>query len=255
MSTNLFNLTGKLALITGSGRGLGFTLARGLAQAGCTIVLNDIDEKRLADAVSMLREDGFSGFGVPFDVCDEKMIKEKVTFIEKEIGKINILINNAGIQIRAPLEEFNSDDWRRLIDINLTGAFLVAKTVVHGMIKRKAGKIINICSIQSELARPTIAPYTASKGGLRNLTKGMATDWGKYNIQVNGIAPGYFKTEMTKALYEDLKFDAWLCSRVPANRWGDPSELIGAAIFLSSRASDYVNGHLLYVDGGLMACV
>jgi gluconate 5-dehydrogenase len=137
----------------------------------------------------------------------------------------------------------------------LTGAFLLSKAVVQGMIKRKAGKIINICSIQSELARPTIAPYTASKGGLRNLTKGMATDWGKYNIQVNGIAPGYFKTEMTKALYEDPKFDAWLCSRVPANRWGDPSELIGAAIFLSSTASDYVNGHLLYVDGGLMACV
>jgi len=255
MTTNLFDLTGKLALITGSGRGIGFTLARGLAHAGCKIVLNDIDEKRLDDAVAILKKDGFISFGVPFDVRDEKNINEKIAFVEKEIGKIDILINNAGIQIRAPLEEFNSDDWRRLIDINLTGAFLVAKAVVQGMIKRKAGKIINICSIQSELARPTIAPYTASKGGVRNLTKGMATDWGKYNIQVNGIAPGYFKTEMTKALYEDPKFDAWLCSRVPANRWGDPSELIGAAIFLSSKASDYVNGHLLYVDGGLMACV
>ncbi|MCU0643662.1 MAG: SDR family oxidoreductase [bacterium] len=255
MSQTLFDLTGKLALITGSGRGIGLTLAKGLAQAGCTIILNDIEEKRLEDAVSLLKKDGFTSHGVSFDVRDEKVIIEKIAFVEKEIGKIDILINNAGIQIRAPLEEFNSDDWRRLIDINLTGAFLVAKAVVQEMIKRKAGKIINICSIQSELARPTIAPYTASKGGIRNLTKGMATDWGKYNVQVNGIAPGYFKTEMTKALYEDPKFDAWLCSRVPANRWGDPSELIGAAVFLSSKASDYVNGHLLYVDGGLMACV
>lgn len=255
MSQTLFDLTGKLALITGSGRGIGFTLAQGLAQAGCQIVLNDIDEQRLNDSVSKLKAEGFACHGVLFDVRDEKMINEKVAFIESEIGSIDILINNAGIQIRAPLEQFNSDDWRRLIDINLTGAFLVAKAVVQGMIKRRAGKIINICSIQSELARPTIAPYTASKGGIRNLTKGMATDWGKYNIQVNGIAPGYFKTEMTKALYEDPKFDAWLCSRVPANRWGDPAELIGAAIFLASKASDYVNGHLLFVDGGLMACV
>lgn len=255
MSQTLFDLTGKLALITGSGRGIGLTLAQGLAQAGCQVVLNDIDEQRLNDSVAKLKAAGFVGHGVLFDVRDEKMINEQVASIESDIGNIDILINNAGIQIRAPLEEFNSDDWRRLIDINLTGAFLVAKAVVQGMIKRRAGKIINICSIQSELARPTIAPYTASKGGIRNLTKGMATDWGKYNIQVNGIAPGYFKTEMTKALYEDPKFDAWLCSRVPANRWGDPEELIGAAIFLASKASDYVNGHLLFVDGGLMACV
>ncbi len=255
MNSKLFDLTGKLALITGSGRGIGLILAKGLAEAGSTIVLNDIDEKRLDDAVSRLKRNGLNCYGVCFDVRDETRIGEKIAFVEKEIGKIDILINNAGIQIRAPLEEFNSDDWRRLIDVNLTGAFLVAKAVVPGMIKRNAGKIINTCSIQSELARPTIAPYTASKGGVRNLTKGMATDWGKYNIQVNGIAPGYFKTEMTKALYEDPKFDAWLCSRVPANRWGDPSELIGAAIFLSSQASNYVNGHLLFVDGGLMACV
>jgi gluconate 5-dehydrogenase len=255
MSTNLFDLTGKLALITGSGRGIGFTLARGLAQAGSTIVLNDIDQERLEASVAIFKKEGFTSYGALFDVREEKMIEENVGYIEKEIGKIDILVNNAGIQIRAPLEEFKIDDWRSLIDINLTGAFFVSKTVVQGMIQRKAGKIINICSIQSELARPTIAPYTASKGGLRNLTRGMATDWGKYNIQVNGIAPGYFKTEMTKALYEDPKFDAWLCSRVPANRWGDPAELVGAAIFLASKASDYINGHLIYVDGGLMACV
>jgi len=255
MSIKLFDLTGKLALITGSGRGIGLVLARGLASAGSAIMLNDIDEKRLEEAVAELRGEGFTAYGISFDVRDEAMVTEKIAFIEKEIGKIDILVNNAGIQIRAPLEQFNSEDWRRIIDINLTGAFLVSKAVVQEMIKRKSGKIINICSIQSELARPTIAPYTASKGGIRNLTKGMATDWGKYNIQVNGIAPGYFKTQMTKALYEDAKFDAWLCARVPTNRWGDPSELIGAAIFLSSRASNYVNGHLLYVDGGLMACV
>jgi len=255
MSTKLFDLTGKLAIITGSGRGIGYMLARGLAQAGCTIVLNDIDNERLEAAVSALRNKGFTCHGVLFNVRDEAKISEKVAFIEQEIGNIDILINNAGIQIRAPLEKFKSDDWRHLIEINLTGAFLVSKAVVQEMIKRQAGKIINICSIQSELARPTIAPYTASKGGLRNLTKGMATDWGKYNIQVNGIAPGYFKTEMTKALYEDPKFDSWLCSRVPANRWGEPEELIGAAIFLASKASDYINGHIIFIDGGLAACV
>ena len=255
MKNQLFDLTGKRALITGSGRGIGFTLAKGLAEAGCAIVLNDIDEDQLKHAVASLKKTGIDSHGVLFDVRDEVAINEKIAAIEKDIGAIDILINNAGIQIRGPLEDFDSDDWRRLIDINLTGAFLVAKAVVQGMKQRKAGKIINICSIQSELARPTIAPYTASKGGIRNLTKGMATDWGKYNVQVNGIAPGYFKTEMTKALYEDEKFDSWLCARVPANRWGDPSELVGAAIFLSSKASDYVNGHLLFVDGGLMACV
>jgi len=255
MSTPLFDLAGKQALITGSGRGIGLTLARGLAQAGCAVFLNDIDESRLAQAVARLKEEGYACSGVLFDVRDELAIQEKVGWIEQETGPLDILVNNAGIQIRAPLQEFAAEDWRRLIDINLTGAFLVSRAAVQGMIERRTGKIINICSIQSELARPTIAPYTAAKGGLRNLTRGMATDWGKYNIQINGIAPGYFKTEMTKALYEDEKFDAWLCSRVPANRWGDPSELIGAAVFLASQASNYVNGHLLYVDGGLMACV
>ena len=255
MSLELFNLKGKLALITGSGRGIGFTLAKGLAEAGSTVVLNDIDRERLDNAVSLLKEEGLKAYGVVFDVRDEEEIGKQIQWIEEKIGSINILINNAGIQIRAPLEKFNSSDWQRILDINLTGAFLTSKAVVQGMIRNKSGKIINICSIQSELARPTIAPYTASKGGLRNLTRGMATDWGKYNIQTNGIAPGYFKTEMTKSLYEDKEFDAWLCSRVPANRWGDPEELVGAAIFLASKASDYVNGHIIYVDGGLLSCV
>ena len=255
MSDSLFGLEGKVTLITGSGRGIGFTLAEGLGRVGSTIVLNDIEERRLDQAVESLKSKGINTFGSVFDVRDEKQIIEQIQKIEKNVGTIDILINNAGIQIRSSLEDFKSEDWQKILDINLSGAFLTAKAVVKGMISKKAGKIVNICSIQSELARPTIAPYTAAKGGLKLLTQGMATDWGKYNIQTNAIAPGYFKTEMTKSLYEDEKFDAWLCSRVPANRWGDPKELVGAAVFLASRASDYVNGHLLFVDGGLKACV
>jgi len=255
MLDDLFGLKGKRSLITGSGRGIGFTIAGGLADAGSSIILNDIEEERLEKAVSEMKERGHDAYGIPFDVRIEKDVDRQILSIEKEIGPIDVLVNNAGIQIRGPLEDFRYEDWKRIIDINLTGVFTVSKSAARGMIKRKQGKIINICSIQSELARPTIAPYTASKGGVRNLTRGMATDWGKYNIQINGIAPGYFKTEMTKSLYEDKTFDSWLCSRVPANRWGDPSELKGAAVFLASRASDYVNGHLIYVDGGLLACV
>ena len=252
---DLFDLSGKTALITGSGRGIGFTLAQGLGEAGARIVLNDIDDVRLKSAVSELKEKKIETFGARFDVRNEDEVRARIIEIEKSFGPIDILVNNAGIQIRSPLEDFAVADWQRIIDINLTGAFITAKSVVTEMIRRNAGKIINICSIQSELARPTIAPYTAAKGGLRNLTRGMATDWGRYNIQVNGIAPGYFKTEMTKSLYENPEFDAWLCSRVPMNRWGDPAELVGAAVFLSAPASDYITGHMLFVDGGLMACV
>ena len=255
MLNDLFGLKGKKSLITGSGRGIGLTIARGLAEAGSAVILNDIDEKRLEKAVADLKKDGIQAYGILFDVTDEKSVHRQLQKAEKKVGPIDILVNNAGIQIRGPLETFRFEDWQRIINVNLTGVFTVSKSVAQGMIQRKQGKIINICSIQSELARPTIAPYTASKGGVRNLTRGMATDWGKYNIQVNGIAPGYFKTEMTKLLYEDKTFDSWLCSRVPANRWGDPAELVGAAVFLASKASDYVNGHLIYVDGGLMACV
>lgn len=251
----MFDLSNKVALITGSSQGLGLVLAKGLGQAGATVVLNGRDEKKLANAVSGLKQQGLAAYGSPFDVRDEAAIQRQVDLIEKEIGPIDILVNNAGIQIRAPLHEFEAEDWRKIIEVNLTGAFLTSKSVAKGMIKRRAGKIINICSIQSELARPTIAPYTASKGGLRNLTRGMATDWGKFNIQANGIAPGYFKTEMTKRLYEDKDFNAWLCGRTPANRWGNPEELIGAAVFLASRASDYVNGQIIYVDGGMSVCV
>ncbi|MFC1593328.1 SDR family NAD(P)-dependent oxidoreductase [Candidatus Neomarinimicrobiota bacterium] len=251
----LFDISDKIALITGSGQGIGYTLAKGLASSGCTVILNDIIEDRLNKAVHQLKKEGFNAHGVVFDVRDEDQIITSIQNVVKTVGNIDILVNNAGIQIRGPLEDFKLTDWQSLIDINLTGAFLVSKSVVKGMIKNNAGKIINICSMQSELARPSIAPYTAAKGGLRNLTRGMATDWGKYNIQVNGIAPGYFKTAMTKKLYEDAEFDAWLRGRTPANRWGDPEELVGTLIYLSSKASGYVNGHLVYVDGGMLACV
>ena len=253
--SNLFDVSGKIALVTGSGQGIGLTLARGLARAGCKVVINDRIKTRLNHTIGTFDKEGLCAYGSAFDVTHEEEVNEHVGSIEKEVGPISVLVNNAGIQIRSTLEEFKLSDWQKIIDVNLTGAFIVSKAVSKYMIKRKGGKIINICSVQSELARPSIAPYTASKGGLRNLTRGMATDWGKYNIQVNGIAPGYFKTEMTKALYEDEKFDAWLRSRTPANRWGDPEELIGALIFLSSMASNYVNGQLVYVDGGMTACV
>jgi gluconate 5-dehydrogenase len=255
MIEELFSLKEKNVLITGSSRGIGYTLARGLGQAGATVILNGRNEETLNSAAAALAKEGLNIETTIFDVSDEKGIKAEIKRITDELGAIDILINNAGTTIRGPLEDFKREDWQKIIDINLTGAFLTAKSVVKGMIERRAGKIINICSIQSELARPTIAPYTASKGGLKLLTQGMATDWGKYNIQVNGIAPGYFKTELTKPLYKDEKFDAWLCARVPANRWGDPQELIGAAVFLASKAADYVNGHILFVDGGLRACV
>ena len=255
MSLDLFNLTGKIALVTGSSRGLGKTMAAGLGRAGATIVLNGVNQERLDQAVQSLVDMGINAFGATFDVTDVLAVNEKIAWIESEIGSIDILVNNAGIQIRNPLETYDDDDWQRLLDVNLTGAYRVSKAVAQGMITRQSGKIINVCSVQSELGRPTISPYAASKGGLKMLTKGMATEWGKYNIQVNGLGPGYFATEMTQALIDDEKFDSWLRSRTPANRWGNPEELIGAAVFLASNASNYVNGHILYVDGGLLACV
>lgn len=252
---NLFDVSRKIALLTGSSRGIGKALAKGLAQAGCTVILNGTNRNNLKTSVDEFKEEGFNVYGYVFDVTNEKEVNESLEQIQKEVGLIDILVNNAGVQIRGPLENFSYLDWRKIIDTNLSGAYLVSKAVVKTMIERKKGKIINICSVQSELARPMITPYTASKGGLRNLTRGMATEWGKHNIQVNGIAPGYFKTEMTKALYEDEKFDAWLRSRTPANRWGQPEELIGTLIFLSSKASDYINGQIIYVDGGMTVCV
>ena len=252
---NIFDIQGKIALVTGSTGGLGSTFARGLAEHGATVILNGRDRERLARKVAELESEALKAHGYAFDITDSDKVEQAVAKIENEVGPIDILVNNAGITLRAPLEEFSDADWNKVIGINLTGAFIVARAVVKSMIKRKSGKIINIGSVQNELGRPTIAAYTASKGGLKMLTKGMAIDWAKYNIQVNGIGPGYFKTEMTRPLYENPDFDAWLCQRTPVNRWGDPEELVGALLFLSSGASSYVNGHTIYVDGGLLSSV
>jgi gluconate 5-dehydrogenase len=251
----LFDLTGKVAVITGSSQGLGLVLARGLGQAGATIVLNGRNTEKLDRAVAKLSQEGITVSGYAFDVTDSTQIQTRIPTIEDEVGPIDILVNNAGVQRRAPLETIEEVVWREVIDTNLTSVFLVTKQVVQGMIARKAGKIINICSLMSEVGRVTIAPYTASKGGLKMLTKNMAVDWGKYNIQVNGIGPGYFLTEMTQPLADDVTFDTWLKSRTPMNRWGDPKELVGTAIFLASEASSFVSGQIMYVDGGVLAAL
>jgi gluconate 5-dehydrogenase len=253
MTSRRFDVSGKIVLITGSSRGLGLVMAKGLAEAGAVVVLNGRNEEHLLKAVASLREDFPEVSGYAFDVTSKAQVKRQVSRIEEKLGKIDVLINNAGIQKRAPLEEFEEEDWRQLLEVNLTGVFLVSQAVALGMIRRKAGKIINICSLQSEVGRKTIAPYAASKGGLKMLTKGMAVDWGRYNIQVNGIGPGYFITDITKPLADDPDFDRWLKNRTPANRWGDPEEIMGAAILLASDASNFINGQIIYVDGGILA--
>ncbi len=249
--TNQFDLTGKLALITGSSAGIGFGLARGLAQAGATVVLNARNEQKLHAAADQLLNEGFNIHACCFDVTNEQDVQAAVLDIEKNIGALDILINNAGMQRRAPLEEFKSSDWHELMRTNLDSVFLVGQAVAKAMIPRKRGKIINICSVQSEMGRPSIAPYMASKGGVKMLTKGMAIDWGPHGLNVNGIGPGYFKTELNEKLVNDPQFSDWLIRRTPTRRWGDVEELTGAAVFLASDASSFVNGHILYVDGGV----
>jgi gluconate 5-dehydrogenase len=251
----LFSLENRIALVTGSSRGLGNVFARAMAEAGATVVLNGTKAETLAAAVGQMKADGFAAHGRAFDIGDPEACAQNIAEIESTIGPIDVLINNAGIQLRAPMHEFDDGDWERIVRINLSSMYYVSKHVVRGMMERRSGKIINIGSVQSELGRPTIVPYTATKGGVKMLTKGMATEYGKHNIQVNGIGPGYFSTELTRPLVEDETFNAWLCARTPADRWGDPEELKGAAIFLASDASSYVNGHMLYVDGGMTACV
>lgn len=251
----LFDLTGKVALITGSSQGIGFGIARGLGQAGATIILNGRDEEKLNRAVSTLSQEGLKVFGYSFDVSDSKQVDQKISSIEREVGGIEILVNNAGIQRRGPLETIEESIWREVIQTNLTAVFLTTKRVVKGMIDRRSGKIINICSLMSEISRPTIAPYTASKGGVKMLTKAMAVDWAKHNIQVNGIGPGFIVTEMNRPLLDDEKFNAMVKSRTPAGRWGEPSDLAGAAVFLASRASEYITGQIIYVEGGLLSAL
>jgi gluconate 5-dehydrogenase len=249
----LFDLTGRAALITGSSQGLGFALARGLAQAGAAVALNGRDEKKLAAAAETLRAEGARVTTAAFDVTDAAASARAVERLEEEFGAIDILVNNAGIQRRAPLAEMTEEQWRAVIDTNLTSAFLVARAVAPRMIARGAGKIINICSVMTEVSRPTIANYAAAKGGLKMLTRAMAVEWAKHGIQANAIGPGYFVTELNRSLVENPEFNQWICGRTPAGRWGQPHELAGAAVFLASRASDFVNGQILFVDGGLLA--
>lgn len=253
MSGSLFDLSAKIALVTGSSRGLGYILARGIARAGATVVLNSRHKEALDAAVARLAAEGFHSSGSLFDVTRSEQVAEQVRAIEDRVGPIDILVNNAGIQRRAPIIELSEETWREVLDSNLTGAFLTAQQVGKGMIARQRGKIINICSLLSEVGRPTISPYTASKGGLKMLTRAMAVEWARYNIQVNGIGPGYFATEMNKALVENAEFDRWLKARTPAGRWGDPEELVGAAVFLASDASSFITGQIIYVDGGVLA--
>ena len=255
MSAELFDLSGRTALITGSSRGLGLVLARGLARAGARVVLNARDPERLATAAQALGAEGLDAHPVAFDVTDESAVESAIAAVEADIGPIDILVNNAGVQERRPLHEFSSPDWHRLLETNLTSAFLVGRAVGGRMLARRRGKIINVCSVQSELARPNIAPYAATKGALKLLTQGMCADWAPYGITVNGIGPGYFATELTQALRDDAEFDAWLRGRTPAGRWGEPEELVGAAVFLAAPASDFVNGQIIYVDGGILAVI
>ena len=244
----LFNIEGKRILITGSTSGIGNVLAEGLAQAGAFVILNGRTEKNVDQAVKSFLARGYKTSGAAFDITKAEEVELRIAELESDLGTIDVLVNNAGIQHRAPLEEFKLEDWNKVINTNLTGAFIVSQAVIKLMITRRSGKIINICSLQSELARPSIAPYSTAKGGLKMLTRSMATEWAKYNIQVNAIGPGYFKTEMTKALWENQEFDTWLRKRTPANRWGNPEELIGTLIYLSSAASSFLNGQIIYVD-------
>lgn len=245
-----FGLQGRIALVTGSTAGIGFALAAGLASAGARVVLNGRDPARLAAAAQRL---GGHCATAAFDVTDGEAVRHGIAQIEAEVGPIAILVNNAGMQRRAPLAEFDEADWHTLMKTNVDSVFLVGQAVARHMIPRGRGKIINVCSVQSELGRPNIAPYTASKGAVKMLTKGMAIDWGPHGILVNGLGPGYFKTELTQALVENAEFTSWLVNRTPSRRWGDVEDLMGAAVFLASDASNFVNGHILYVDGGVTA--
>lgn len=250
----MFDLSGRRALITGSSRGLGFAMARGLAEAGAHVILNSRSEAALASAQGQLADIGLDTSSVVMDVSSDTSVDAGITAVEAD-GPIDILVNNVGIHQRAPLAEMTSTQWRQVIETNLTTAFLVSRRVVPAMIERRAGKVINTCSLMSEVGRPTTGNYAAAKGGLKMLTRAMAVEWAEHNIQANAIGPGYFETELTRPLVEDEAFNTWICGRTPAGRWGHPAELIGAAVFLASHASNFVNGQILYVDGGLLAAI
>lgn len=257
MSLSLFDIKGKNALITGATHGLGMAMAKGLGLAGATIIVNgNSSQEKIDKAVATYTNLGIKAKGYKFDVTNEKKVQDSITKIEDEIGPIHILINNAGIIKRIPLENMEVDDFKEVLDVDLVSPFIVSKHVVKGMIERKSGKIINICSMMSELGRNTVGAYAAAKGGLKMLTQNMATEWAKHNIQVNGIGPGYFATEQTAPIRIDgHPFNDFIVNRTPAAKWGDPNDLAGSAIFLASKASDFVNGHILYVDGGILATI
>ncbi|MET0605364.1 MAG: glucose 1-dehydrogenase [Beijerinckiaceae bacterium] len=255
MSTDLFNLAGRVALVTGSSQGIGLAIAKGLAQAGAHVVLNGRNADKLAAARDELTKLGLTCHISAFDVADHRDVAAAIEVIEQRVGPIDILVNNAGIQIRAPFTEFDHADWDRIVATNLSAVFYVTQAVMKRMVPRGRGKIVNIGSVTSELGRATIIPYATTKGGVKMMTRGLAAEFGKHNIQINAIAPGYIVTELNKALIENVEFSNWVKARTPAARWGETEELIGAAVFLSSRASDYVNGHLLFVDGGMSAVV
>ncbi len=252
---SLFSLAGKRALVTGSSRGIGFAIAGGLAGAGADIILNARDERALGEAAEKLAASGVRVRAIAFDVTSEASVTDAIAYAAAEIGPVDILVNNAGMQHRAPLDQFPTDRFEQLIATNLTSAFIVGKAVAQRMIRRGSGKIINICSLMSGLSRPSIAPYAASKAAVANLTRGMAVDWARHGLNVNGIAPGYFRTELNAALVADPEFNAWIEKRTPMGRWGEVAELTGAAVFLASDAASFVNGHILYVDGAFSATV
>ncbi len=248
-----FDLTGRVALVTGGGSGLGLAMARGLAEAGATVVLNGRDEAKLDAAVAALTVAGLRAGKAPFDAADSDAVRAGVESTLATYGAIDILVNNAGITRRAPVDELTDEAWRAVISTNLDAAFYLARAVVPGMKARGRGAIVNTCSVTSLLGRPTITAYAASKGGLAMLTRGLAVELAPHGIRVNAVAPGFFKTDLTEPLAADAAFDAWLAQRTPAGRWGSPDELAGACIFLASDAASYVTGHLLYVDGGFTA--
>ncbi|MEQ8653664.1 MAG: SDR family oxidoreductase [Kiloniellales bacterium] len=254
-SEGLFDLSGLRALVTGASQGIGFTLARGLAEAGAGLVINGRDRQKLSGAAAKLRSGGARVEALPFDVTDHAAVRSAVDGFERERGPIDILVNNAGMQHRQPLEAFEAAAFEHLMRTNVSSVFNVGQAVARHMIRRGRGKIINIASVQTAMARPGIAPYTASKGAVANLTKGMATDWAKHGLQVNALAPGYFDTPLNAALVADPDFTAWLEKRTPAGRWGRLEELIGACVFLSAPASSFVQGQTLFVDGGVTACL
>lgn len=253
MSLELFSLTGKTALITGSSRGLGRAFAEGLAAAGASVILNGTNAERLEQARAEMSEKGMSVDTSLFDVTDEAAIKSAFSGFDAAGIKIDILINNAGIQFRKPMLDLETADWQRMIDTNLTSAFMIGREAARRMVTRGYGKIVNIGSLTSELARATVAPYTVAKGGIKMLTKAMAAEWAEHGLQANAIGPGYMLTDMNAALTSNPEFDAWVKGRTPARRWGKPEELIGTAIYLCSDASNYVNGQIIYADGGMIS--